>query len=178
MAGAGNQYPINIFSKGTFTRCVLAGTYPCRVDTGGDVAFYNCTLYRVAALTLQVRNSPVRTKLRNCIVMSSGTQVLDFQSITGEEDLDYNLYYVAGADPVTGTPYKWNGTGYSWANWKIQSSQDANSPTPADPLFTNLATNDFSLQAGSPAVNAGVVIAGVTDGYLGTAPDCGAYEKA
>ena len=35
---------------------------------------------------------------------------------------------------------------------------------------------DFRLKPGSAAVDAGVVIPNVTDGYTGKAPDLGAYE--
>ncbi|GAA3409941.1 DNRLRE domain-containing protein [Paenibacillus hodogayensis] len=45
-----------------------------------------------------------------------------------------------------------------------------------DPLFEHAAQHDFRLQASSPAINAGRVIPGITDGYAGTAPDLGAYE--
>lgn len=45
-----------------------------------------------------------------------------------------------------------------------------------DPLFVNPAENNFRLQAGSPAVNAGVELSGITSGYVGSAPDIGAYE--
>jgi hypothetical protein len=43
-------------------------------------------------------------------------------------------------------------------------------------MFTNAANNDYSLRAGSPAINAGKVLAGMTTTYQGTAPDLGAYE--
>ena len=46
-----------------------------------------------------------------------------------------------------------------------------------DPLFTNAAGNDFSLLAGSPMIDKGAVIPGITDGYVGAAPDIGAYER-
>jgi len=45
-----------------------------------------------------------------------------------------------------------------------------------NPLFADSATYNFRLQAASPAINAGVVIPGITDGYIGSAPDIGAYE--
>lgn len=35
---------------------------------------------------------------------------------------------------------------------------------------------DYHLQAASPAIDAGIVIPGITDGYVGSAPDIGAYE--
>jgi uncharacterized protein YjdB len=43
-----------------------------------------------------------------------------------------------------------------------------------DPLFVNMAARDVRLQSGSPAIDAGRVIAGIP--YLGLAPDLGAHE--
>lgn len=48
--------------------------------------------------------------------------------------------------------------------------------TEIDPLFNNTSGNEFDLRAGSPAVDQGETISGVTDGYKGSAPDLGAYE--
>jgi hypothetical protein len=45
-----------------------------------------------------------------------------------------------------------------------------------DPLFVDAAHHDYHLQSTSPAIDMGTVIPGITDGYLGTAPDAGAYE--
>lgn len=47
-----------------------------------------------------------------------------------------------------------------------------------DPLFLNSGAGGlkYRLQANSPAINNGTVISGVTDGYVGNAPDIGAYE--
>ena len=45
-----------------------------------------------------------------------------------------------------------------------------------NPLFVDTASYNFRLQAASPAINKGVVIPGITDGYIGSAPDIGAYE--
>jgi hypothetical protein len=42
--------------------------------------------------------------------------------------------------------------------------------------LVNWTNEDFRLIPGAPAINAGVVIPGFTDGYIGNAPDLGAYE--
>ena len=45
-----------------------------------------------------------------------------------------------------------------------------------DSIFVNPGKRDFRLKAGSSPINKGRVIAGVTDGFNGSAPDAGAIE--
>jgi hypothetical protein len=172
--GAINQYPVQVWGTASFQNCVFAGSYPSRVDTKGDATFWNCVFYRTASSVLQVRNTWVGVIMRNCIVHTTGTTIIDFQTTTGTADLDYNLYYCQGGNPVTGTYYEWGAAVYNWADWLTNTGQDPNSPTPANPTFTNPAGGDFTLQAGSPAIDAGVDV-GLP--YLGVAPDCGYAEK-
>ena len=53
----------------------------------------------------------------------------------------------------------------------------------SDPLFTNKATDDFSITATSPAINTGSATSAPSDDYIGTsrpqgaADDIGAYER-
>ncbi len=169
LLGAINQFPMTCLGTATYQNMVFAGTYPNQVDTKGNAEFYNCVFYRPSSGTLQIKNSPVRTKLRNCIIYSVGIICIDFQSITGIEDVDYNLYW----SEALANSWKWNGVAGNWATWQGLGN-DLNSPTPANPNFVN-PVSDWHLQAGSPAIDAGVDV-GLA--YLGDAPDCGAYEKA
>jgi hypothetical protein len=46
----------------------------------------------------------------------------------------------------------------------------------SDPMLVDPAGRDFRPVAGSPLIDAGKVLPPITDGYLGDAPDIGAYE--
>jgi len=48
---------------------------------------------------------------------------------------------------------------------------------PTDPLFVDPAAGNYQLQAGSPAVDKGVLLPPYTDGFSGSAPDLGAFER-
>ena len=44
------------------------------------------------------------------------------------------------------------------------------------PGFANAAGGDYTLDSASDLIDAGVVIPGINDGYVGAAPDIGAFE--
>jgi hypothetical protein len=46
----------------------------------------------------------------------------------------------------------------------------------AAPLFVNAAAYNLHLQPGSPAVDRGKLLAPITNGYTGSAPDIGRFE--
>jgi hypothetical protein len=58
---------------------------------------------------------------------------------------------------------------------KVEFANNINSNN-GNALFTSVADANFSLKQNSPAIDAGREIPGITDGYIGTAPDAGAYE--
>jgi PA14 domain/Right handed beta helix region len=67
--------------------------------------------------------------------------------------------------------------GTSCPTGKGQFAFSSNLLQDINPKFSSLATNDFSLQTGSSAIDAGKAIAGITDGFNGAAPDLGALEN-
>jgi hypothetical protein len=149
---------LNIYNN-TIYAAVWGGFHPIYIDGArGD--------------TITIKNNIVlcdETAAQN--IALTGT----FAPATKTVVIDYNLW---APNSISNNRLNWSGTAYTFANWKTNTGQDAHSPTPADPKFTNKVTNDFSLQATSPALNAGTVISGVTDGYYGIAPDLGATERA
>ncbi|WP_164743423.1 LamG-like jellyroll fold domain-containing protein [Microbacterium sulfonylureivorans] len=56
-------------------------------------------------------------------------------------------------------------------------SSKSNNLENTDPLFVNEAGHDLRLQNTSPAIDAGMLLPGISDGYTGVAPDAGAFEK-
>jgi hypothetical protein len=48
--------------------------------------------------------------------------------------------------------------------------------SPQNPMFVDSATNNYHIQGTSPAVDTGIVVPGITDGFVDSNPDMGAYE--
>jgi hypothetical protein len=108
-----------------------------------------------------------------CLYISDSTT-------TQASRLDHNLYFQA--DEGQYIVYT-DGSGFhmdEWDTYRQATGWDANSPTPAAPLFIDPENNDFRLSAGSPAIDAGVSVAGRTSDQVGNpitaSPDLGALE--
>ena len=172
----------------TLTRCWFANGKGLLITNGIGVTLRHCTIYNSTGSIAAFRVSGTRTANivgRNNIIFENiaGFVIVDVTVAGGGFDWDYCLYKRIGGTAAN-AHWAWNGTGLTFANWQSTAGADAHSPTPADPLFTDQAANDFTLQAGSPAIDKGVVIAGVNDGtagstaYLGAAPDLGYAERS
>lgn len=59
--------------------------------------------------------------------------------------------------------------------WNVGTFFQTNLTTNS-PMFADPENGDFRLLENSPAIDYGTYIPGITDGYIGTAPDAGAYE--
>jgi len=97
-----------------------------------------------------------------------------------QADWDFDYDCMQSNRGETGLAFKWNNSQMNLAQLR-QLGQEINGVW-ADPLFVNPGGGDFRLQAGSPCIDAGVVIPGINDAdspwpYSGAAPDIGAIES-
>lgn len=125
---------------------------------------------------------PFSGAIKNNIVWSPSTQPrvrLSISSVISGESLvvDNNILQVSGTSNFAG----FSGVGYySLATWQAATGFDMNSSA-SNPMFVAPTTDDFHLQTGSPAIDAGATTGATADFAgnpvpLGAAQDIGVYE--
>jgi len=93
---------------------------------------------------------------------TAGDYLIYLTSATGfaEDDIDYNIYY---GPNLTNRWYFGSATNV-WETWKaFFNNNDSNSPTPADPLFTDESNDIYTIGAESPAKDTGLTIGATWD---------------
>ncbi len=127
----------------------------------------NNTILDVTGTGIYLHGDRTGNRMLNNVI--SGRSCL-VQITTAPNELDHNLY--AG-----GESWVWDGESLTaFADWRRASGQDAHSLFGADPLLADPANEDFVPLRGSPLIDAGCLVPGVTNGVGGKAPDVGAYE--
>ena len=85
---------------------------------------------------------------------------------------------VMGAWHKDGTAFSnvnvWNNLG-SDTNWEPQSDKQ-NNLTVDSSVFVDNTSGNFNLKPGASPIDKGKIISGITDGFIGSLPDVGAYE--
>jgi parallel beta-helix repeat protein len=115
---------------------------------------------------LQIKN--------NVHVMATGKVYGIVTAVPSSVVVDHNLDFI-GAGAYIGSMYGYGNTA-SLATFASWSGFDRNGIA-GDPRFVNAAAGDYRLASGSPAIDSGVLLPGVTDGYTGSAPDLGRFER-
>ena len=185
--GTGSDIRFNDLSNPGLLCKDLGVTYQWGVDGGGTRIAYNW------AHDNSSTNDPLRMGIyidnwcRNFIV--DHNVVWNCPTFTGIQinGPSFNLMIynntLFNCDDVGTHPYdQWPGPNPDpafWTNDVYQYSASnnlflANSP---QTQLVNWTNEDFRLKPNAPAIDAGVIIPGFTDGYIGSAPDLGAYES-
>ncbi len=147
------------------------GSYRPMVSMAGDYAnlrFNNNIIHGT------VSDDPPDGFMVRCVYLGGGT--IDVAS------WDNNIYF---QEDSTQPVFRIDALGESyhmseWAQYLTDTGWDPNSPSPQSPLFVDPENDDFRLQPGSPAINAGIPLAGRTSDFYGNplngTPDIGAIE--
>jgi len=152
------------------------------------VSSSNGPFYAINSLNIFHGSAINNTNIYNNIIYAADPHLVDINDFTSQTHLDNNLYWYTG----TGNPnYLWGGSSYtSFSAWKTGSGQDAHGLY-VDPLLNNPTyhaigkpVTAFTLQNGSPAINAGadlvalgkVATMGTHDFFGNPIPQGGAYD--
>ena len=159
-----------------------------------DTYIYNNTIYYNPAGAyhafhiVNMRGKAINnTNFYNNIIYSASPNLVNLEAFNTQTHLDNNIYWYTGA----GSPsFKLGGSSYtSFAAWKTGSGQDAHSLY-TDPMLNNptyhglgMPVSPFTLQAGSPAINAGANLVALglqtsmgSRDFFGNAIPNGAYD--
>jgi hypothetical protein len=205
-AATGAMSPQPIFGGPVyfFRNVVYNGVYgPLKIhgNPSGILVFQNTYVGEIAML------SPASNiHFRNNLILGQGTRgaVLAIDTYTNYSTSDYNGFR---PNPESDVAFQWNSplpdriADYegerevrqfaTFEEYSEATGQDRNSRLVDYDVFRNAPLPDFSdptrvvdpasvdlrLRADSDAIDAGVELPGITDGYSGDAPDLGAYES-
>jgi parallel beta-helix repeat protein len=148
------------------------------INVGNQI--FNNVFYNNSGGGILIQNKNEALEVKNNIFLRNYEQSIfeinlasNFEDISGC-DIDYNCYYRPSGDYFVTA----SSTQRNFTDWKSTTGFDAHSVN-SDPLFTDIANSDFTLQAGSPCINAGTDV-GLTTDYAGNPivgnPDIGAFE--
>ena len=113
-------------------------------------------------------------RIANNVISVVNARVYSVDSaIPASVRIDYDLINITGSGYLA--QMVGNGSTRSLATFNSWRG-DAAHAILGDPLFANPADHDYTPRGGSPAIDSGVVIDGVTNGHNGAAPDRGALE--
>ena len=163
---------------------------PPGVITAGGVLLHNTVVKKDVPFRVWASGTPVRAfYMRNNLYVAGGAQrAIDMLVDEGLSEMDYDVY--------AGGPYeifgKWHGvpypelaaftraTGLESHGQLIRRATGIFAAPIAAPTDSAKAypagTQDLRLSDGGPAVDAGVALPNINDGYHGKTPDAGAYE--
>jgi hypothetical protein len=110
-------------------------------------------------------------RLRNNIVAGTRHVLAKVNPIAA--DMNYDLLYTIDASRFV----RWMGTNYAnlaALRAAVPGFEAAGVQMP--PSLASPATGNYRLAPGSTAIDRGVVLPGINDGYAGAAPDLGAFD--
>jgi len=164
---------------------IAIGGYDRRRGSTDDCVIVNNTVVNTDGVELLVQFDTSGNTIENNVIVAGPQHAFVENAYRENVDnvVDHNLYYSVDGSP-TGV-WSWKGHRYAdFEAWATASGNDRHS-TFVDPGFADVASGDYSIDAGSPAVDAGAFLpsSGTTD-FAGEPRaqaggiDVGAFEVA
>ncbi len=145
-------------------------------DTSGIVLFYHNTMWtsipgiNVADLITRASN----IKMRNNIFQGTGFSIHEVPKGSFGNDWDHNNWYSTSLGPQ----FKWESLNYNTLLGLCNAGRLECNGYDDLPGFSNPAKGDVTLLPSSRNIDRGILIPGINDGFVGDAPDLGAFEYA
>jgi hypothetical protein len=115
-------------------------------------------------------------KMRNNIFQSTGYSIYAVPTGSTANDWNQDNWYTARG--TAGPHFKWENVNYNTISALCTASGLECNGYETLPGFSNPTGGDFTLLPTSPNIDRGVLLPGINDGFIGNAPDVGAYEFA
>lgn len=145
-------------------------------DRGSDgivLIYQNTTWSNAAGIPAMDMINPVHHAImRNNIFQSSGYGVYEVATGSTGHDWNYDNWYVRRS----GAHFKWENVLYGNVSKLCNATRLECNGSEAPPGFVNPGGGDFTLLPNSPNIDRGVLLPGINDDFVGSAPDIGAFE--
>lgn len=156
--------------RNTFTNFTARSVKWDRASDGWVLMYHNTSFTTYANThSVELISAVKNSILRNNIFHANGYSVEARNPGSTGHDWNYNDWFTL--DP--NTRFMWEGVSYATLNQFCRSTGlDCNSSEDSPGLST-----DMTLLPNSPNIDRGVLIPGIDDQFMGSAPDLGAYES-
>ena len=114
--------------------------------------------------------------MRNNIFQSTGYSIYEVPTGSTGNDWDHDNWYTTRGS--TGPHFRWENVNYNTISALCVASGLECNGYENPPGFSNPTSGDFTLLPTSPNIDRGVLLPGINDDFIGSAPDVGTYEFA
>jgi hypothetical protein len=148
------------------------------LNSDGFVYVYHNTSWTTAGnLNAMDLITPVRNSLmRNNIFQSTGYAFAEVPTGSSGNDWNNNNWYTTRGTSLA--HFKWDNKGYNTIAQLCAATRLECNGHEDVPGFTNPQGRNFTLLPSSPNIDRGVLIPGINDTFIASAPDVGAHESA
>ncbi|HUR04555.1 MAG TPA: carbohydrate binding domain-containing protein [Nonomuraea sp.] len=155
------------------------------IACGSDTLVANNTLrdFDISAISVVNKDgytwggSVDRLKVVNNVLVTNHDRPYYFDNVPSTVTVDHNLLRNSGGSALAYVVGKGTASSLDQIRSLTGRSGIEVHGLVADPKFVDAGANDYHLQAGSPAIDRGTSLGGVTDGFAGSAPDLGRFES-